>query len=221
MTYPSRPTGYDVANHVSCGRFDCHITVGFDHKRGHIPRFLVLLHYQTSAAPVDWTEIARMDHNETSSQGHDIYQEGLHADVARQSSRTVKLQIRHGQLPSNRGIVVRGCTQYLRDEADYFIDVYQERRSPASPSRWSPDGGIPTHMLINMDPVGIDMSREAPTEDGAISPEELSEVLAEATNTTSEEIERGAEELEIEPPEEASVVGYGGHGPLTESDSAN
>lgn len=36
--------------------------------------------------------------------------------------------------------------------------------------------------------------------------EELSDALADATGTTREEIERGAEELEIAPPNEASVV---------------
>lgn len=218
MRLPSRPTGYDVAHHVSCGRSDCHITVGFDRKQGHIPRFLILLHYQTSTAPVNWTEIARMDHNETPGQGHDVYQEGLHVDIARQSKRTVHLQIRHARLPSNRGIVVRACVQYLQQESDYFIDVYKERHTPGSPPRWSPDGGEPTRTFISTDPVESDMSREAPSEDEVLSPEELSEVLAEATGTTPEEIERGAEEFEIASPEEATIVGYGGYGPLTEDD---
>lgn len=48
--------------------------------------------------------------------------------------------------------------------------------------------------------------------------EELSEVLADAEGTTPEEIERGAAEIDIAPPEEATVVGYGGFGPLTASD---
>lgn len=54
------------------------------------------------------------------------------------------------------------------------------------------------------------MSREPSTEDAAIlSPEELSEVLAEATGTTPAEIEHGAEEFDIEPPNEATVVDDG------------
>ncbi|WP_254544597.1 hypothetical protein [Halomarina pelagica] len=53
------------------------------------------------------------------------------------------------------------------------------------------------------------MSRKAPAENEVLTPEELSEVLAEATGTTAEEIERGAAELEIAPPEEGTVVGYG------------
>jgi hypothetical protein len=49
------------------------------------------------------------------------------------------------------------------------------------------------------------MSQESPVED-ALTPEELSEVLAEATGTTPEAIEQGAAELDIAPPEEATVV---------------
>lgn len=49
------------------------------------------------------------------------------------------------------------------------------------------------------------MSQESAAED-ALTLEELSEELADATETTTEEIERGAEELEIAPPGEATVV---------------
>lgn len=48
------------------------------------------------------------------------------------------------------------------------------------------------------------MSREPATED-ILTPEELSELLAEATGTSPEEIEEGAN-LEIAPPEEGTVV---------------
>jgi len=50
------------------------------------------------------------------------------------------------------------------------------------------------------------MSREAPANADTISDEELTELLADAEGTTSEEIERGAAELDIAPPEEATVV---------------
>lgn len=49
------------------------------------------------------------------------------------------------------------------------------------------------------------MSEESPVDD-ALTLEELSEVLAEATDTTAEEIERGAAEMTLAPPEEATVV---------------
>jgi hypothetical protein len=49
------------------------------------------------------------------------------------------------------------------------------------------------------------MSQESPAED-ALTLEELSDALADATGSTREEIERGSDELEIAPPSEASVV---------------
>lgn len=55
------------------------------------------------------------------------------------------------------------------------------------------------------------MSHKAPAEDEVLTPEELSELLADATGTDPEEIEHGAAELKIAPPEEADVVGYGEH----------
>ena len=39
-----------------------------------------------------------------------------------------------------------------------------------------------------------------------LSHDELSEMLAEATGTTPEEVEHGAEAIEIEPPQDAEVV---------------
>ena len=50
------------------------------------------------------------------------------------------------------------------------------------------------------------MSREAPTDANIISDEELTALLADTEGTTPEEIERGAAEIEIASPEEATVV---------------
>jgi len=205
VTAPSLPAGYNITNHVQGRRPDCHITVGFDQQQRQIPRFLVQLHYQVSSDPVGWEAIARMDHNETSSTGHAVYNEGLHVDIERRSGGPVHLRIRHPPLPANRGIVLRGCVEYLRREADYFIDVYEGHRSPGSPPRWSSDGGEPSHTFICANLLPGDMSQESPVED-ALTPEELSEVLAEATGTTPEVIERGAKDLDLAPPEEAIVV---------------
>jgi hypothetical protein len=202
---PRPPAGYDVAYRVDAGRPDCHITVGFDQNQQQIPRFLVQLHYQADTDPVDWVELARMDHNETSARGHDVYREGLHVDVARRTDPTVHLKLRHAPLPTNRGIVIRGCDRYFRAELAYFIDVYKGNISSGSPPRWTPDGGESTRTLIRENLIEGDMSRESSTEE-VLSPEELSKVLAEATGTTAEEIERGAEEMEIAPPSEATVV---------------
>jgi hypothetical protein len=95
MSDPSLPTGYDVSKYVPAGRRDCLLTVGFDQHQQHIPRFLVQLHYRTATGPIEWTAIARMDHNETSALGHDVYDEGLDVDVARRSQPTIHLQLAH------------------------------------------------------------------------------------------------------------------------------
>jgi len=204
MTAPALPTGYDVTKHVQAGRSDCHITLGFDQQAQHIPRFLIQLHYQVDTAPVRWEEIARMDHNETSTLGHNVYREGLHVDVSRHEGETVHLQLRHAPLPPNRGVVIRRSAEYLKQESGFFVDVYEGRISPGGPPRWS-DGGRSAPMFICRDRVEGGMSQESPAED-ALSLEELSAELADATGTTPEEIERGGEELEIAPPAEADVV---------------
>ena len=205
MTAPSLPSGYDETRHIQAGRADCHITVGFDRRHRHIPRFLVQLHYQAQTDPVQWRWIARMDHNETTATGHDVYQQGLHVDVAQRGNTGVQLTVPHGALPPSRGAGIRACDEYLRREAQYFIDVFEGNSSPGRPPTWRPDGGHPTHTLMTLNSLKECMSYESPAED-ALSPRELSELLAEVEGTTADEIERGAERIEIAPPEEATVV---------------
>lgn len=204
MTAPSLPTGFDVSKHVRAGRSDCQLTVGFDRRRSHIPRFLVQLHYQAATEPVRWDAIARMDHNETALTGHDVYQEGLHVDVSRRAGSTVHLLLSHGPLPRNRGAVIRGCVDYLADEVDYFIDVYEGRHSPGSPPKWS-DGGERTPKFIRPNAVEGGMSRESPTED-ALTSQELTDLLAESTDSTPAVIDQAADDLEIAPPDEATIL---------------
>ena len=206
MTAPSVPAGYDETRHVQAGRMDCYITVGFDQQHQHIPRFLVQLHYQAETDPLRWCVIARMDHNETSVTGHDVYREGLHVDVDRRGKTTVHLDVPHSSLPPSRGTVIRACVEYLRREAEYFIDIFEGDRSPGRPPKWRPDGGRLTRTLIRLNLLERRMSHESPVEN-ALAPEELSKLLADVEGTTAEEIERGAEEIEIAPPEEATVVG--------------
>jgi len=204
MTAPSLPSGFDVAKRVSAGRSDCAITVGFDRRRGFIPRFLVQLHYRVETTPVKWGAIARMDHNETAATGHDVYREGLHVDVDRRVGREVHLALSHGTLPTNRGAVIRGCADYLDAEADYFVGVFEGRRSPGGPPPWTPDGGDREHNFIRSSSIDEDMSRDANTE--ALSHGELTELLADATGTSAEALDREARALEIAPPAEADGV---------------
>ncbi len=204
MTGPTPPTGYDVSKAVQAGRRDCQITVGFDRQQGHIPRFLVQLHYIKSTSPLRWKDIARIDHNETSTTGHNVYREGLHVDVDRRSSKEVQLKLRHGPLPRLCGTVIRGCVDYFKREAAYFINVYEEQQAPGGPPGW-PDGGEPTRNFIRPDTVRRDMDRKSSAEE-PLSSKELTELLAQSEDTTPEEIEQGAANLEIAPPEEAMVV---------------
>jgi len=51
--------------------------------------------------------------------------------------------------------------------------------------------------VFQQGPTEAEMSREAPVEDAVLTPEKLSDSLAEATDTGFEEIERGGAELEI------------------------
>lgn len=207
MSVPSLPTGYDITKHVLVGRSDCHVTVGFDRIRAHIPRFLMQFHYQIQASTdaVEWRAIARMDHNESSVSGHDVYREGLHIDIERRSRPTVQLQVPHGRLPTSRGRVIRGCARYLAREAEYVIDVFEERRAPGGPPGWSLDGGESPDTLITESTLGSGMNEESPVDD-ALTLWELSELLAEVEGTTPEAIERGANEIEFGPLEEATVV---------------
>lgn len=205
MTAPSLPSGYDETRHIQVSRPDCHITVGFDQIERSIPRFLIQLHYQTATNPVQWTAIARMDHNKTAATGHDVYKEGLHVDVKRRAHSTVHLPIQHAPLPSNRGIVIRRGAEYLADEARYFIDVYEGRLVPGTPPHWT-DGGKLQRNLITRTPLRESMSREQGNTDAdnpsdseleALTLEELSADLAEATETSADVIEVGAEELSL------------------------
>jgi len=170
MSAPPLPTGYDVSKHVPAGRRDCLLTVGFDRHQQQIPRFLVQLHYRVATDPIGWMAIARMDHNETSALGHDVYREGLHVDVARRSQPIVHLRLAHAPLPISRGAVIRGCADYLKREAEYFVDVFEEHRLPGRPPSWS-DGDEPTPTFMASRRAERDMSREALADADMVSDE--------------------------------------------------
>ena len=78
MTAHLEPSRYDVTKSVDPDRSDCLITVGFDKQQEHTPHFLVRLHCQTGVFRMQWAAITRFDHDESVTDGHDIYIEGLH-----------------------------------------------------------------------------------------------------------------------------------------------
>ena len=72
------------------------------------------------------------------------------------------------------------------------------------PPGWS-DGGEPTHRFNRSNVVNKGMSQESSAEE-PLTPEELSEELAEVTGTPAEEIERGFEGMDVQPPWKADIV---------------
>ena len=204
MSVPSHPSGYDTTMDIPVSRSDCHLTVGFDRQGTHIPRFLIQLHYATSFAPVHWESVARFDHNETGSDGHDVYQEGIHIDISKQSGGEVKVCPPQGAVPHQSGKVIRWCIDYFNQEADYIVSVYEGDVSPANPPGW-PDGGDSAHRLLCENTVLQNMQPEPRGED-TVSKEELTEILADTTGTTAKEIDRGVDEIAVGPLEEGEIV---------------
>ena len=117
-------------------------------------------------------------------------------------------EIFDGPLQTNRDVVIRKCVNYLKANAQYFIDVFKGDRSTDTPPKWS-DGGKSPHTLISPNTVRTGMSHEQPAEEPSeevLSDDELTELLADATGTTPEEIEEGAEAMDWPAPEEATVL---------------
>lgn len=207
VNYPPSPRGYDTADWADISHPDCIITFGFDTRGGRMVRFVVRLHYQISNDPVNWDVIARLDHNETPNSGHDLYQEGLHIDVKGPSGRFTKYRPKHSPLPPNTGALFQLCFNYLKRETQSLIDIYNGNSSAGPPK--APDGGLPPrdhipNRLMTRHIIYPDMSREPSPED-PLSHEEVTELVAEATGTTAEEIARQAEEVEVGPIEEAEL----------------
>ena len=83
--------------------------------------------------------------------------------------------------------------------------VYERRRTPGGPPEQQPDDGDPASTFICVTTENKRVSRESPAGE-PLSDEKLTELLAESTGVTPEEIERRADELDIDPPTEATIV---------------
>jgi hypothetical protein len=204
MTTRLEPSGYDVTKSVDSARSDCLITVGFDKQQGHISRFPVRLHYRTGVFPMQWTAVARFDHNESVTDDRDIYTEGLHIDIDRESSPEVTLHPRHAPLARDRGLVIRRCVQYLDAHAGRIVDIYEERTQPSGMPGW-PDSGRSGHRFMSLKTLPIDMSREELAQE-PLSMDEFDEFMAAESGLSIEEFRRQADEIEIGPLKEAELV---------------
>lgn len=127
------PSGYPINYVVKTNRGDCLIGVGIEHTQGNVNRFLTQLQYQIQVQ--NWTQIARIDHNPVDPSGHDLYNEGLHVDVVRLNSPNQKIWPNHSPLPKG-GKLITLCVNYLNQNANYFVGVYQGNQSIGTPPSW-------------------------------------------------------------------------------------
>lgn len=104
---------------------------------GEIVRFVVQLEYDVEAevslgAGPSWRVVARFDHDNTDSGGHDVSVEGLHLDVYRDGERYDRLWD-FPTLPP--GTAMRYCETYLRDWSDRFLARFERWHGIRGP--WS------------------------------------------------------------------------------------
>jgi len=81
----------------------------------------------------DWREVARFDHNPDALDGHDVVEEGLHMDLTFENSEDEK-ETRfpsHTPPPSDLGLTVRYCVNYLRNRYEKLIKRYNDDRRTA------------------------------------------------------------------------------------------
>lgn len=134
----TRPSGYDECYVTPCSRGDCQLGVGFDKSANDVTAFLVQLQHARNFTPMNWTGIARFDHNPYDPNGHDIYHEGIHIDVKRKGQRDIRLKPSFTHIPMDLGIVIRGCIDYFDTHAKFFKDLYDGTQSPSNAPKWSP-----------------------------------------------------------------------------------
>ena len=131
MSNAPLPEGYSRAFDADCSTHSsCILTVGIEAEEGDVEKFVVRLHRQGPGVDPVWTVIGRFDHNATDGpRGHDLYEEGLHVDVATPEGMR-KARLSHGPLPEE-GTLIRSCMDYLRNHVSYFIRCFEG--TPESP----------------------------------------------------------------------------------------
>lgn len=134
----TQPSGYDDSFLISCSRGDCQVGVGLNKSGGDVTAFLVQLQYAKQYLPIQWTQIARFDHNPSNPSGHDIFDEGLHIDIVRKHGRDIKIMPAISHLPRNLSVVIDGCINYFDNNAKWFKDIYDGSQSPSGAPKWTP-----------------------------------------------------------------------------------
>jgi len=134
---PSSPSGYDRHFLLPISQDRCRIALGFDVEAGTVQRFLVQLQWQ-SPPPISIEQVARIDHNPGNTLGHDVRAEGIHVDVVLSEGGEVTMFPAQPApaLWTNLGRVIDLSTQYLEDNAAYFLDVRSGAVDPRDPPSW-------------------------------------------------------------------------------------
>lgn len=98
-----------------------------DIEQGEVIRFAYQLEYDVQATPAggntpDWRPVARLDHNVDPEHGHDIRDEGLHADIYRNGEK-------HKVLTSFPPVALseapRFSEEFLTQNADRLLEQFE------------------------------------------------------------------------------------------------
>lgn len=98
------------------------VVARFDTESGSIVRFVAQLQKRTTYS--NYKTVAQFDHDSNSPSSHDVHEEGLHLDVYRADGAVMKAYPSHPPLPASLGVVLRGCTDYLREHSDWLIRAH-------------------------------------------------------------------------------------------------
>ncbi len=106
----------------------------FDTAQGEVTRFVAQL--QKPRDDDEYETIAQFDHDPISPGGHDVYSEGVHIDVYRRNEKDIKLWPVHAGLPTSRGRLLRYCSEYLEENAEWLGAVHLGVKEPVDPPRY-------------------------------------------------------------------------------------
>lgn len=107
-----------------------------DKRRGSLIRWVVQLQ-RIREYPDDFPTIAQFDHNPMSEHGHDVFSEGLHIDLYLQDDKDVKIYPSHPPLHHyDTGAVPRRCTDYFKENTEWFLDAHRGAITPNDPPSW-------------------------------------------------------------------------------------
>lgn len=130
----SGPNEYENVHTKSIEDTTQQVVARFDTDSGSIVRFVAQLQKRTTYS--NYETVAQFDHDPDSPGGHDIYEEGLHLDVYRADGPVVKIYPSHPPLPRSLGVVLRNCTDYLREHSAWLMAVEIGAKSPSNPPNY-------------------------------------------------------------------------------------